>query len=184
MTYEVEQKFEVSDHEAVQGKLSEYGAQWSPATIQVDRYFAHPAKDFGETDEALRIRRSGNQYCVTYKGPKVDATTKTRREIEISLPEGNSGAADFDDLLVSLGFRLACIVSKERLPGQLHWEDHTIYLALDTIKSLGSFVELEVTCDEASVEAAKRAIASLATDLGLTKNQRLSYLELLMQLDT
>ena len=50
MTYEVEQKFEVSDHEAVQGKLSEYGAQWSPATIQVDRYFAHPAKDFGETD--------------------------------------------------------------------------------------------------------------------------------------
>ena len=49
---------------------------------QVDTYFSHPARDFAATDEALRIRSIDQENFVTYKGPKLDATTKTRREID------------------------------------------------------------------------------------------------------
>ena len=44
-----------------------------------------PCRDFAQTDEALRIRTVGDTSFVTYKGPKLDATTKTRRELELPL---------------------------------------------------------------------------------------------------
>jgi len=180
MQFEVEQKFEVPDHLAVRRLLSEMDTRWNQEVIQIDRYFAHPARDFGKTDEALRIRSVGEQNYVTYKGPKVDATTKTRREIELPLSDGQDAQAEFAELLAALGFRPALVVEKKRQPGELHWENHTVLIALDSVVNLGTFVELEVTCDERSVDNAKRAVGSLAEELALTQSQRLSYLELLL----
>ena len=79
MQYEVELKFPVADLGAIEARLVELGTRFDEAVTQVDRYFAHPARDFARTDEALRIRQVGNACYVTYKGPKVDAATKTRR---------------------------------------------------------------------------------------------------------
>ena len=72
---------------------------------QVDRYFNHPARDFGVTDEAFRIRSVGDANCVTYKGPRIDSVTKTRREIEVSFAEGSDAASQMTDIWQSLGFR-------------------------------------------------------------------------------
>ena len=69
-----------------------------------DRYFAHPSRDFARTDEALRLRRIGEFNFITYKGPKLDATTKTRREIEIGLADGQQAATDAAELLAAIGF--------------------------------------------------------------------------------
>ena len=52
----------------------------------------------------MRIRRVGNFHCVTYKGPKVDKTTKTRIEIELPLPGEQGTLADWKRLLAVLGF--------------------------------------------------------------------------------
>ena len=71
--------------------------------IEVDRYFNHPARDFAETDEALRIRRIGPVNRITYKGPRVDTVTKTRQELELPLVEGEKSAADWITLLEKLG---------------------------------------------------------------------------------
>ena len=100
MPFEVEQKFPVSDLAAVAERLAALGADVSPPHAEVDLYFAHPAVDFAKTDEALRLRRKGEANFLTYKGPKIDATTKTRLEIE--LPLGPGAAAAVRDLLAIL----------------------------------------------------------------------------------
>ena len=77
--------------------------------VQIDCYYAHPVRDFAASDEALRLRQVGENNYITYKGPKLDTTTKTRREIEISLPDGLQSAAEAaelveaDDLCTSFG---------------------------------------------------------------------------------
>ena len=180
MQFEVEQKFEVSDLEVVQQQLSELGISWTDPVLQVDCYFAHPVRDFAKTDEAMRIRSVGERNFVTYKGPKLDAETKTRREIELPLSDGEHSASQFGELLQILGFRSVLVVRKERRPGKLVWENHAVDVALDTVQHLGTFVELEVSCNAGLVDDAKQSIASLAQKLALTRNQRLSYLELLL----
>jgi len=180
MQFEVEQKFEVSDLEVVQQQLSELGISWTDPVLQVDCYFAHPVRDFEKTDEALRIRTVGERNFVTYKGPKLDAETKTRREIELPLSDGEHAASQFGELLQILGFRSVLVVRKERRPGKLAWGNHAVDVALDTVQHLGAFVELEVSCNAGLVDDAKQSIASLAQELALIRNQRLSYLELLL----
>ena len=85
MQYEVEQKFSVADVEKIRAALQSLDASFGEPVIQCDRYLAHPSRKFAETDEALRIRMVGDTSYVTYKGPKVDSTMKTRREIELSI---------------------------------------------------------------------------------------------------
>ena len=95
-------------------RTSRPGFPIAPAQEEIDVYFAHPARDFAQTDEALRLRRKGDANCITYKGPKIDATTKTRREIELPLAPGPESLASWTALLEAVGFRPAGEVRKSR----------------------------------------------------------------------
>jgi adenylate cyclase, class 2 len=181
MIWEVEQKFPLLDSPAVRRRLVELGAAFKPAQRQVDEYFNHPARDFRQSDEAFRLRRSGAANAVTYKGPKVDRTTKTRQEIELPLPVGEPIVAQFHALFVALGFRAAGTVTKARETGTLEWNGQSVQIALDEVEQLGSFLELEIAADEAGVPAARAALQSLSERLGLCGSERRSYLELLQQ---
>jgi adenylate cyclase class 2 len=181
MTYEVEQKFPVDDLLRVERLLSELGAVPEPPRVQIDRYFAHPARDFAKTDEALRIRRVGQQNYVTYKGPKLDATTKTRRELELDLETGDAGFHRFSELLTALGFQPVADVRKTRRPFELRWEGRIVEAALDEVSDVGRFVELELIVSADEVEAAKACLVSLAERLQLSNSERRSYLELLLE---
>lgn len=180
MLLEIEQKFPLDDPQAIRQSLDELGATFSPWIEQVDVYFAHPSRNFTETDEALRIRRVGEQNFVTYKGPKVDPQTKTRREIELALTPGDDGFGPFSELLEALGFRRVFEVRKRRLPGQLTWQGQVVHLALDDVADLGHFLELEQVADESHLEAAKSCLANLAQRLNLTTSERRGYLDLLL----
>ena len=83
--YEVELKYRVADGRAIEDRLAGRGACWHGTTEQVDRYFNHPSRDFAVTDEALRLRSTAAGVAITWKGPRLDATAKTRREIELPL---------------------------------------------------------------------------------------------------
>ena len=187
MTLEVEQKFPLEagegtpTREEILARLSALGCQWSAALEQVDRYFAHPARDFAETDEALRLRRVGDENRVTYKGPKLDALTKTRREIELPIEPGKAGLARFAELLEALSFRPVREVAKTRTPGVLDWQGRHIEIALDEVARLGLFVEIELVTHEEDADGAREAIKSLADQLGLTRSERRSYLEMLLE---
>lgn len=180
MTFEVEQKFRVADPAAVERGLAALGAEFGAAVAQVDRYYAHPSRDFAATDEALRIRSVGGANFVTYKGPKIDSITKTRREIELPLEAGAAGANKFATLLEALGFRFVAEVRKQRRAGSLAWRQREVHAALDEVIGLGAFVELETTADEAALAAARECISSLSQHLGLSHGERRSYLELLL----
>jgi adenylate cyclase class 2 len=181
MNYEVEQKFPIRDVAAIERKLAALGGVFAPAVEQVDRYFAHPARDFAKTDEALRIRRIGEENRITYKGPKIDSATKTRQEIELPLAPGREAAEDFTRLLESLGFRRVAEVRKRRRIMHFTWSGFPMEAALDDVEHVGQFAELELAADEQTLDAARECLASLAKELGLEQSERRSYLEMLLE---
>jgi adenylate cyclase class 2 len=181
MIYEVELKFPLLDVSSFESKLSAAGATLHGLQQQQDRYFAHPARDFEQSDEALRIRWIGPSSWVTYKGPRVDAKTKTRAEIELPLEGGLAGAERFAELLQALGFRPVADVRKRRRPFTVAWQGWDVAGALDQVETLGTFVELELAVGEIQVPAAQNALHSLAAELGLVGAERRSYMELLRE---
>jgi len=180
VTFEVEQKFPVDDLAAVEAGLRARGAEIGPPVVEVDRYFNHPARDFSETDEAVRIRRKGEKHLITYKGPKIDATTKTRREIELPLGGGQGTVEAWSELLTALGFRHVAEVRKIRRRTHVEHEGRTVEATLDQVDGLGDFVEIELVANEDDLDAARACLASLAESLGLGRSERRSYLELLL----
>jgi adenylate cyclase class 2 len=182
MKYEVEQKFPVADMALLEARLAAIGAAILEPHSEVDLYFAHPARDFAQTDEALRIRRQGPSNSITYKGPKIDQTTKTRREIELSLPPGEESAEAWAGLLETLGFLPVAEVRNRRRKVEVSWQGRRVEGSLDDVEGLGRFAELELLVEDVGVESAKACIASLAENLGLEGSERRSYLELLLAL--
>lgn len=176
MPLEVEQKFRVADHAPIEVRLAQLGASPQDDIEQCDTYYAHPSRDFARTDEALRIRRAGSSSYLTYKGPKLDVTTKTRWEIELPIQSADRLA----ELLESLGFVPVAQVFKLRRIMKVERASFSVEVALDKIKRLGNFVELEVAAEIAELDAARAEIAQFAAELGLTESERRSYLELLL----
>jgi adenylate cyclase class 2 len=180
--YEVELKFPLNDAESVKRQLAALGAEPQAPQQQTDLYFNHPARDFGQTDEALRVRSMGDRHLVTYKGPIVDSQTKTRREIEIPLA-GNDAGRQFGEILRLLSFRPVREVSKRRQTYQCSWQSRPFEIALDEVAGLGHFVEIETQANEAERAAAVNSILALASQFQLGKPEKRSYLCLLLEQD-
>ena len=179
--YEVENKYRVVDAAALERQFAERGVTFAAVQMQVDAYYAHPARDFRTTDEALRIRRVGDENCVTYKGPKIDTQTKTRRELELPLESGAAGASRFAELLTALSFTLVAEVHKQRRQGTLAWQGRQVVVAWDEVAEVGTFVELELVVAQEELPAAQAALLALASSLGLTELERRSYLRMVLE---
>ncbi len=186
MTYEVELKFPLatsSDVDAVRERIMALGATPSDTVIQRDVYFAHPVRDFAQTDEAFRLRCAGEQNALTYKGPLLDAVTKTRHEIEVSVASGLAAADQIAEMLTLLGFRSVREVLKRRTPYHLAWQGRDWELAIDEVHELGWFLELETLATEVDRDASRESLLALSRELGLGKSERRSYLRLLLERD-
>jgi adenylate cyclase class 2 len=181
MSYEVELKFPVADLTAFSQKLTTQSVAISTAQEEIDLYLAHPSRDFAQTDEALRLRRKGDANYITYKGPKIDATTKTRREIELPLAPGPESLASWTALLDAVGFRTVAEVRKSRRTAAIPWQGRSIEACLDEVAGVGTYVEFELIAEANELDAARACIESLAQSLGLTRGERRSYLELLLK---
>jgi adenylate cyclase class 2 len=181
MTYEVELKFPIADVPGLLARLSELGAVSETPVQQRDLYFSHPLRDFARTDEALRLRSVEERNCITYKGPRVDEQTKTRREIEIPFAEGTQSAAQLREILEILGFHEVRAVEKKRSPFTLEWQNRGLELALDDVAGLGTYFEIETIADDSELNAARNSILDLASRLGLANAERKSYLCLLLE---
>ncbi len=182
MHFEVEEKFPIADSNAIEVRLDRIGAKREEPLEQTDLYLKHPARDFALTDEALRIRVTsdsrGQHSVITYKGPKIDPHTKTRREIELPLTDADQPVQSWRELFAALGFDSVAEVKKRRRPWVLQYKNQRVEVALDELAGLGNFVELEISADEHHVYAAKECLTALAKDLGLAESERRSYLEL------
>ena len=123
MSYEVEVKIPIPDEKSIESVLLKLGAKKTNIETQTDVYFDHPCRSFEETDEALRIRSRGKitkfeespsisdqKTEMTYKGPKLDSTTKTRLEISLGIAD----IASAKTILDQLGFRNVATIRKQR----------------------------------------------------------------------
>lgn len=167
---EIEVKSPCDDLRNVEARLNNLGARFEKEVVQSDVYLSHPSRDFGTTDEALRLRREGDKHVLYYKGPKLDKETKTREELAAPIPEPSS----LMTILEKLGFGVVAEVEKRRriyLVGDVE-------VSLDSVTGLGGFVELEV--QDRDLEEGKKMIYALMRELGLEKMERSSYLELLL----
>jgi len=178
--YEVELKLRTG-HGAVRQRLDDLGAEALGRVSQVDTYYDAPHRSFAQTDEALRVReerRDGHDGAgertveVTYKGPLVEAESKTREEHETIVGDGEGMRA----VLEGLGFTPAATVEKER--ERFACRGYTV--ALDTVAGLGEFVEVETEAE--AVEPAREGAVALLGELGLDPDEqvRTSYLGLLL----
>jgi len=132
---EVEAKAHLPEPERVIPQIIELGGREIYFTVQRDTYYRHPNRDFAQTDEALRIREEQGRSFITYKGPKLDAETKTREELEVPLVDPK----DLCALLLRLGFEPVAVVEKRRR-GYLVG---TLEVTVDEVKGLGFLLEVE-----------------------------------------
>ncbi|MFW5964707.1 MAG: class IV adenylate cyclase [Natronomonas sp.] len=173
--YEVELKVR-AEHAPVRERLSELGAEPLGTVEQADTYYDHPVREFAETDEAFRIRRETHDEVaetrVTYKGPLVEAASKTREELETGVDDGDAMAG----IVESLGFEPAATVEKRR--ERFAYGGYTV--TLDSVVGLDEYVEVETEAE--TVEPARKGAEELLSELGLDAADqiRTSYLGLLL----
>jgi adenylate cyclase class 2 len=151
-------------------KIAGLGGELMGVETHLDLYFSHPFRDFARTDEALRIRVKEEGARLTYKGPKLDSETKSRRELTVRVDDPEA----LESILEAVGFSRAAVVKKRRTKYSLG----EAVLAVDEVEGLGTFIDVELSGGE-DWEVQKRAALSVLTMLGLAESIRKSYLELL-----
>ena len=190
---EVEIKVKISDPNFIQKMFEDFNGVYKLSLHHEDTYFNMPKglRDFKETDEALRLRKSiefnredimmaqKSNYFLTYKGKKIDKTTKTREEIEVKI----NGIEDMKNLLKLLGFREVFTVIKERELYDFKFKDTRIEALIDYIPILEQhFVEVElITESYEKVDENKEILFQFLENFGIKKQEsvRKSYLELI-----
>ncbi|MCX9076323.1 MAG: class IV adenylate cyclase [Candidatus Methanoperedens sp.] len=173
---EVEIKAHVDDPKQVEREIIAIGAAPIGTENQADTYYNTLSRDFGKTDEALRIRVQDDRYFLTYKGPKLDNVSKTRKEsqVEISDPES------MGDILTSLGFFPAATVIKKRK----NYRIGDFFISLDDVRTLGTFIEIEISLKNSkNYEEKVESIFKFIERLGISREStiRKSYLEMILE---
>jgi adenylate cyclase class 2 len=169
---EAESKYHSPGNDKIERILTRLGAKKISEGAMEDVYFAHPSRDFGKTDEALRLRKEQEHAELTYKGPRMRAQSTKARE-EITLKIDNPLAAQ--RIVERLGFAESHIVKKRRTSYLLD----ELRIDVDDVDGLGEFVELEVLTE--SPEKSARLLETVRKELGLDRLESKTYLELLIE---
>jgi adenylate cyclase class 2 len=170
---EFELKVRISSLDPVRQQLTGHNARFCGRIHEHDIYYNAPHRDFGVTDEAIRVRYTNDQAVVTYKGAKIKTSgLKAREELNIVVDSGTV----FEQMLDRLGFIRTAEVNKWRENYRLSGAAIT----LDEVEDLGTFVEIEILAEDANSDTAAR-IQEIAKEIGVCGEPILaSYLELLL----
>ena len=190
-TFEVEIKFRVDCAVELEHRLQQrFGdVVFGEPVTESDLFFQHPSRDFVQTDEALRLRKrelpDGTlEHTLTYKGPKIDTSTKTRHEIETPITEPER----WESMLVALGFRQWASVEKFRRRMKLMVDSRSIEITLDTLPALPEsrrlFLEVETLAAVDELDECRTLILDIASQLELGEQIQDSYLKLVQDYRT
>lgn len=172
---EIEVKVNLKDPKQIERSIIELGAVPVGIENHVDTYYSAPYRDFSKTDEAVRIRVLNNKYFLTYKGPKLDSISKTRKEFEVQIDD----ADNMGIILSSLDFVPVTTIVKKRKKYRLG----NFSIDLDEVKNLGNFMEIEINSRNSNdYEEKIESIFKFLDKLGISRKEtiRKSYMELLM----
>jgi adenylate cyclase class 2 len=170
---EVELKVKIPSLDPVREQLVRKNAGSAGKVHEHDIYYNAPHRDFGQTDEAVRVRYTDDHAVVTYKGPKIKKFgLKAREELNFAVESGEI----FETMLDRLGFRKTREVNKWRETFKLG----NASVSLDTVEGLGTFAEIEVIAEDEG-DNPTSAIEKIAKEIGVTGEPILeSYLEMLL----
>ncbi len=192
---EVEIKVNISDLDLILKKFEENNGIYKVSLFHEDTYFNMPKglRNFKKTDEALRLRKSiefnknnkakgqNINYYLTYKGKKIDISTKTRKEIEVKIDDFKK----MRTLLQELGFQEIITVNKERELHEFEFKNYYIEVLLDYLPILNQFfIEVEFLLDSPeNLEESKEVLFEFLELLGIKRQEsiRKSYLELIVE---
>jgi adenylate cyclase class 2 len=169
---EIEVKSRLEDRRALEKRLRGMGAKLHDEASESDIYYNHPSRDFARTDEAVRIRLCKGRATLTYKGPKLDRTSKSREEIIVEV--GDAGAAG--QVLERLGFRKVASVRKRRRVYELG----KFEICVDRVDGLGDYFEIEARGPKKGYGKLRDEALALMVELGGKEPERRSYLEMLL----
>jgi adenylate cyclase class 2 len=172
---EVESKYWSPGNDKVEKALARMGARKIAEETMEDVYFSHPGRDFGKTDEALRVRKWHDGAELSYKGPRMNVERVKARE-EINL--GIDNALTAQRIVERLGFEEVCTVKKHRKSFHLD----KMRVDVDEVEGLGEFVELEVLTE--SPDRSEQLFELARKELSLEKLEPKTYLELVLEKKT
>lgn len=179
---EVEFKVPVRDRCLLEENLETQGFSKGNLVKETDLYFDNEHNQIKDSDGALRVRSCINlsvntvEHFMTYKGPKMDAVSMSRKELEVQIDDADKGK----EILTSLGYCKVYPVAKTRQ----YYIGGEITACLDQVEGLGEFLELEmIVSDEAEKPQALERLAALLRQLGYDPEGtiRRSYLSMLQQ---
>jgi len=170
---EIELKVRVDSLDLIRQNLLARHAEFLGKQHEHDIYYNAPHRDFGSTDEALRVRYTDGPALVTYKGKKIpELGLKAREELNTAVESGEV----FEQILSRLGFTKTAEVNKWRENYRLE----SASFALDTVDGLGTFAEIEIMAEKNGEDATVKII-KFAKEMGISGEPILaSYLELLL----
>ncbi len=192
---EVEIKVKISDPDLIRKQFKENNGVYKASLLHEDTYFNMPKglRDFKKTDEALRVRKAIEfnkndktreqtiNHYITYKGKKIDNSTKTREEIDIKIED----IERMKTLLKELSFQEIFTVRKERELYEFDFKTYHIEALIDYIPLLKQhFVEIEYLLDSSKkLNDARKVLFDFLSLFGVKKEEsiRESYLELITE---
>lgn len=192
---EVEIKVRINNPELMRKKFEENHGAYKFSLLHEDTYYNMPKglRDFKQTDEALRLRKSLKfninekgkdqeiEYFITYKGKKMDTSTKTREEIDLIIKD----LEKMKKILNILGFQKVLTVKKERELYKFEFKNYLIEALIDYLPILKQhFIEVEYLTDTSGkIEESQKILFDFLNLLGIKKEESItkSYLELITE---
>lgn len=165
MNIEVEIKVKINNPEEIKKKVASIG-KLVKAINQVDDYYVPVQRDFfankPQPVEHLRIRTNPGKTVFEYTKTinlkeNLDYDCAEEYEAEISNP------GEFQKILGFLDFKKVVTVDKQRE----YWMCGDVEVALDEVRGLGSFIEVEAKGDFKNNEEAKLACVKFLERLGI-----------------
>jgi adenylate cyclase class 2 len=180
---EIEIKIQINEKEyqEIKNKLKNI-ANFIDKSFQKDIYFTPFHRDFTKPKtkrihEWLRIRKTKDKNSINYKHFHPDNAEIFTHCDEIET-EINS-IDKIEKIFLALDFKHIITVDKEREI----YQNKEFEIALDSIKELGYFIEIETLIDFGSVKTAREKLFEFAKTLGLKnlKELNIGYPQLLMK---
>lgn len=170
---EIEAKFRVDDHEAVQRRLQELSARYIGKYVENNHILDRPDGFLRHAGCGLRVRMMETlqgqpaSATLTYKGPRQNSPLKSREEIELRVSDAEQMLA----LLHAIGFDTVISYRKRRD----RWALGGCHVELDKVPLIGTFVEIEGPSENA-IRAVQEPLK-----LGQTSYESRSYVHMLAE---
>jgi len=179
---EIEIKISLDKNEflRVKEKLNEV-AKFAEESHQIDEYFTPANRNFVEPKfpfEWLSIRKRGDKTILNYKHyhpENVEITTHCD-EFESEIKNKDK----LEKIFSALDFKKLIIVEKKR---EIYMYNDEFEIALDDVKELGYFIEIEAIKDFGNVMVTRKQLFEFAKKMGIdvSKTEKRGYPYLLMK---